>query len=197
VNDAEPVDVTEDRVADDERALALAFARGDDGSLRAAYDRYSALVFRIARSALAVAADAEDVTQATFVSAWQARGTFDPDRGSLGHWLIGIVRRRTIDRLRVLQRERRDQDAVARALDGPDPGTAAVDTVIAQVVIADALAQLPEQQRQVLQLAFFDDLTHQQVASLTGLPLGTVKSHLRRGLAQLRQRWEVAGVHTD
>ena len=197
MNDAmEPMNAADERAGADERALATAFARGDEGSLRAAYEQHSALVYRIARACLTVSADAEEVTQATFVSAWQGRSTFDPDRGTLGSWLVGIARRRTMDRLRIMQREQRDQNAAIHAIDGSYHDTTA-DNVIEQVVVADGLARLPEQQRRVLQLAFFDDLTHQQIASLIGVPLGTVKSHVRRGLAQLRSRWEVAGVHAE
>jgi RNA polymerase sigma factor (sigma-70 family) len=68
---------------------------------------------------------------------------------------------------------------------------AASDHVIERLIVADALAGLSDEQRQVLALAFYDDLTHPQIADVTGLPLGTVKSHLRRGMATLRQRWEV------
>jgi RNA polymerase sigma-70 factor (ECF subfamily) len=181
------------RPPDDE--LAAAFVDGAPEALRAAYDRYGRLVYRIARACLAVPADAEDVTQATFVSAWQARDTFDADRGTLGGWLAAIARRRTIDRLRSLERQRRLDDAAARVdLTTRPSAEGTVDEVVARMTVLDELSRLPEPQRRVLSLAFFDDLTHVQIATVTGLPLGTVKGHVRRGLAALRRRWEVDGA---
>jgi RNA polymerase sigma-70 factor (ECF subfamily) len=177
--------------------LAEAFAAGTPEALRAAYDRYGRLVYRIARACLSVPADAEDVTQATFVSAWQARDTFDPDRGSLGGWLSAIARRRTVDRLRSLDRQRRLDDAAARVDATSRPSLeGTVDEVVARMTVLDELSRLPEPQRRVLSLAFFDDLTHVQIATVTGLPLGTVKGHVRRGLAALRRRWEVDGARS-
>ncbi len=180
-----------------ERAIAEAFASGDEWALRAVYDRYGGLVHQIARSSLSAQGDADDVTQAVFVSAWQGRSTFDPGRGSLTGWLVGITRRRIIDKLRTLDRERRASEAVQRLAHSqstPDTMTTP-ERVIDSVVVADGLSRLPEQQRRVLELAFYDDLTHRQISSVTGLPLGTVKSQLRRGLASLRRRWEMDGVH--
>ena len=170
--------------------LAAAFPNGSDEVLRAVYDRYAPLLYRIALAALPSRSDAEDVTQSTFVSAWQGRRTYDPSLGSLPTWLVGIVRRRIIDRLRVSERERLALHAASsspRAHAEP-PGT---DRIVDRIVVADELARLPAAQRRVLELAFFDDLTHSQIAALTGIPLGTVKSQLRRGLLQLRRRWEV------
>ncbi|HST48510.1 MAG TPA: sigma-70 family RNA polymerase sigma factor [Jatrophihabitans sp.] len=192
----EPADVEQLMSDDAERVLATAFADGADWALRAAYERYGGLIYRIARRSLSVPAEAEEVTQATFVSAWQGRTTYDARRGSLGGWLVGIVRRQVVDRLRVLEREQRTVEAVTRVAEPPwqaDPGEHA-DLVIDRLIVADALARLPDTQRRVLELAFYDDLTHQQIAGMTGLPLGTVKSHVRRGLAQLRRNWEVNGV---
>jgi len=190
---AAPTEAQQVTSDDAELRLAAAFAEGADWALRAAYDRYGGLVYRIARRTLAGPLDAEDVTQTTFVSAWQARDTYDATRGSLGGWLVGIARRRIVDRLRVLEREQRSAEAAARM---PDPAQRAeyADQVIDRLVVADGLARLPDAQRRILELAFYDDLTHQQIAGVTGLPLGTVKSHVRRGLAQLRRRWEVDGV---
>lgn len=176
-----------------ELLLAHAFVDGADWALRAAYDRYGALVFRIARQCAPSVAEAEDITQSTFVSAWRGRDTFDPRRGSLAGWLVGIARRRAIDRLRVLERDRRDATAAERTVSSAQIPTHA-DEVIDRIVVSDGLAELPAAQRRVLELAFFDDLTHQQISTATGLALGTVKSHVRRGLAHLRNRLEAAGV---
>jgi RNA polymerase sigma-70 factor (ECF subfamily) len=177
-------------------ALAEAFRGGDPAALRQVYDRFGGAVFHLALRGLNSGADAEDVTQTTFVAAWQGRETFDPDRGSLLGWLLAIARRKVIDRLRAAAREHRIADAV-RALPEPVATDVApdrmVDRLLDRLVMADELTRLPGEQRRVLELAFYDDLTHQQFAAVTGLPLGTVKSHLRRGMVRLRQRLEVDG----
>ena len=172
--------------------LAEDFRAGADQALRAAYDRYGGAVFHLAARLLANRADAEDVTQATFVAAWQGRGTYDPERGGMLGWLLGITRRKAVDRLRVAERDGRAAEVI-RALPEPPPEDAP-DRVLDRLVVADELAQLPAEQRRTLELAFFDDLTHPQIAAVTGLPLGTVKSHIRRGMASLRRRWEVDGA---
>lgn len=192
----EPADIQRLMSHDAERVLATAFADGADWALRAAYEQYGGLIYRIARRNLSVPAEAEEITQNTFVSAWQGRATYDARRGTLCGWLVGIARRRVIDRLRAMERERRTVEAVARVTEPPRQADATehADQVIDRLVVADALARLPDTQRRVLELAFYDDLTHQQIVGVTGLPLGTVKSHVRRGLAELRRRWEVEGV---
>ncbi len=180
--------------ADPDEGLAERFRCGDEQALRYAYDRYGRAVFHLATRSLANAADAEDVTQATFVAAWLGRETFDPDRGSMLGWLLGIARRKIIDRLRAVSRENRAAETI-RAL--PEPvakNDADPDRVVDRLVVADELARLPTDQRRVLELAFYDDLTHPQISAMTGLPLGTVKSHIRRGMAHLRRRWEVDGA---
>lgn len=175
-----------------EKRLADLFPGDDPWILREVYDRYGPGVYRLSTLTLGNASDAEDVTQAVFVDAWRARRSFDPDKGSLGGWLMAIGKRRCIDRMRSRDRSRRDLAAVEAVRDH-DHEVAGPEQIVDQIVVADQLARLPQSQRAVLQLAFFDDLTHTQIASLTGLPLGTVKSHLRRGLDQLRRRWEVDG----
>jgi RNA polymerase sigma factor (sigma-70 family) len=175
-----------------EQELAERFRAGDENALRMAYDRYGGAVFHLATRLLANRSDAEDVTQTTFVAAWLGRGTFDPERGGMLGWLLGIARRKAVDRLRKAERDGRAVEVV-RAL--PEPASEdAPERVLDRLVIADELAQLPPEQRRTLELAFYDDLTHPQISAVTGLPLGTVKSHIRRGMANLRQRWEVDGA---
>ncbi|MCG8927791.1 RNA polymerase sigma factor [Lentzea sp. CC55] len=169
------------------------FVAGEEGALRAVYERYSAAVLRVAAASLPSRPDAEDVVQTTFVTAWRSRESFDPARGSLLVWLLTIARRRAIDVLRSRGRD----DHVVQVLHAVG-GTASDDPVrpervIDRMVVLEAIGELPPQQQRVLLLAFYDDLTHDQIAVTTGLPLGTVKSHLRRGMARLRQRWEVDG----
>ncbi|MGW0216621.1 RNA polymerase sigma factor [Micromonospora chokoriensis] len=173
--------------------LDLRFRAGDEVALREAYDRYGRAVHHLATSMLANRSDAEDVTQATFVAAWLGRDTFDPAKGSLVGWLLGIGRRKVIDRMRASARETRVVETV-RQLPEPTSTDPDPDRVVDRLVIADELARLPDDQRRMLELAFYDDLTHQQIATVTGVPLGTVKSHIRRGMASLKRRWEVDGA---
>lgn len=178
-----------ERERDDDAALAARFVAGDEGALRAIYERWGGLVYRLGQQALPSPSDAEDLTQATFVAAWRGRSTFDPDRGRLAGWLIGIAKRQLIDRLRALQRDERVVRVVG-AVESDTPVHPGPERVLDRLVVADQLARLTPEQRRVVQLAFFDDLTHSQIAGLTGLPLGTVKSHLRRGIDRLRRSWE-------
>lgn len=178
-------------VADDD--LGERFRSGDEEALREAYLRFGPAVQHLAAATLRNTADAEDVVQVTFVAAWQARHTYEPAKGSLLGWVLGIARRKVVDRLRELTRQHRATDSARQMADEPvEDGLG--DRLVQRLVVADELAALPVDQRRVLELAFYDDLTHQQITAVTGMPLGTVKSHLRRGMARLRTRWEVDGV---
>lgn len=177
-----------------DRILGERFRAGDETALREMYERHGGLVHRVGLACLPGMHEAEDLTQATFVAAWRGRQTYDPDRGTLAGWLLGIARRQAVDRLRALRRERTVTDAVLRHSAPAYSEEPVPDQVLDRIVVLDELSRLGDEQRRVLELAFFDDLTHVQIAGLTGLPLGTVKSHLRRGLARLRRRWEVDGA---
>ncbi|MBM2615097.1 sigma-70 family RNA polymerase sigma factor [Actinoplanes sp. LDG1-06] len=177
--------------SDDE--LAERLRDGDEKALRTAYERHGAAVLYLAQRLLGNRADAEDVTQVTFVAAWTGRDGFDPQRGTMLGWLLGIARRKAVDRLRSAARDTRVTESVRAQLAPPD-GLETPERVVDRLVVADELGRLPEEQRRTLELAFFDDLTHHQIATVTGLPLGTVKSHIRRGMANLRRRWEVDGA---
>ena len=173
--------------------LARSFKAGDEAALREAYDRYGPAVLYLAGRGAASQTDAEDVVQATFVAAWLRRETFDPDRGSLLAWLLGIARRQVVDQYRSAARQTRLVNEAPAKL-AVSAGQPAPEHVVERLVVADELGRLPAEQQRVLRLAFYEDLTHPQIAAVTGLPLGTVKSHLRRGMARLRSRWEVDGV---
>ena len=178
-------------VPDDD--VAAAFSGGQPDALRLVYERFGHLVYSIALRSLAVRSDAEDVTQQVFVSAWRSRDTFNRGRGTLGGWLVTITRNKVADALRDRQRESRVvlQVVGGAAVTAPE---APSDRIVDRIVLADELARLPESQRLVMVLAFYSDLTHEQIAQVLGLPLGTVKSHIRRGLQRLRSRLEADGV---
>ncbi|MFC7534872.1 RNA polymerase sigma factor [Actinoplanes sp. GCM10030250] len=177
--------------SDDE--LAERLRDGDEKALRAAYDRHGAAVLYLAQRLLGNRADAEDVTQVTFVAAWTGRDSYDPQRGTMLGWLLGIARRKAVDRMRSAARENRVEDIV-RAQVAPPDERETPERIVDRLVVADELNRLSDEQRRTLELAFFDDLSHTQIAAVTGLPIGTVKSHIRRGMANLRRRWEVDGA---
>jgi RNA polymerase sigma-70 factor (ECF subfamily) len=184
------------RGADDEDvALAAAFVAGDEQALRSAYDRWGGLVHAFCVRSLPSRADAEEATAQVFVNAWRGRHGFDASKGSLAGWLLGIARRVVADICAAAARERALREALEHAV--PEQEVASPDQLVDRLLVADAMAQLRPEQRQAVGLAFFDGLTHAQVASTMGLPLGTTKTHIRRGLAVLRRRLEVDGAAPD
>lgn len=170
--------------------LEARFVAGDETALRELYDAEAGLVHRFFLRCLPNRADAEEATGTVFIKAWRGRAGFDPARGSLVGWLLGIARRELAHHGERVARERALRAALAAVVE-PDPLEPGPEAVVDRLVLAGELARLPAEQRRCLELAFFDGLTHVQVAALTGLPLGTVKSHVRRGLAALRTRLEV------
>lgn len=188
---ANPVNTINRSDTDGEDELIDRFRSGDELALRWLYDRYGAAVLHLGYASLGNRHDAEDIVQTTFVAAWQSRERYDPGLGSPLSWLLGIARRKAVDMMRLRSRQDRVADTLRRVETGGGARESAADTVIDRLVVADGLSGLEPAQRRVLELSFYDDLTHVQIAALTGMPLGTVKSHLRRGLARLRSRWEV------
>lgn len=169
--------------------LAAQLAAGDEGALREAYQRWSRLIHTIARTSLGSSADADDVTQQVFIAAWNSRASLRASDEALPAWLIGICRLKVIDALRARSRSARNDEALMNeALEEPD-GRSVAD-VIDAVVVRDALAALGDPRSRILTLVYLEDKTHDEVARQLDMPLGTVKSHVRRGLERLRSVFE-------
>jgi RNA polymerase sigma factor (sigma-70 family) len=178
--------------AGSDRELARAFASGDERALRPVYDRWSPLVHTLALRALADRPAAEDVTQQVFVRAWRSRSTYDGTRGALGAWLVGIARNCIADAFA----DRARQDRIVHAVTDDvrtDPTPATLSGLDERVLVVSELDHLDAVPRRVMELAFFEELSHREIALELGLPLGTVKSHIRRSLARLRTRLEADG----
>jgi RNA polymerase sigma-70 factor (ECF subfamily) len=182
---------TGDQVDVDPDDLLMQLRRGSLDAFAEAYRQWSPLVHTLALRSLGNHHDAEDVTQQVFVAAWRGRHTLSPDRGSVAGWLVGITRHKVADVHATRARHTRDAQAAAAAktvsLDaGPPPD----ERLAERLVLHDELARLGDPRATVIRMAFIDELTHEEIAHRLQLPLGTVKSHVRRGLLHLRTRLE-------
>ncbi|MFI6874723.1 sigma-70 family RNA polymerase sigma factor [Streptomyces sp. NPDC050400] len=183
----------EESLADEQ--IAEGVQRGDEACLEAAYRRWGNLVHTLAYRSLGDTREAEDVTQQVFLAVWRGRTGYHRERGAFAGWIVGITRRKVADALTARTRRSDLVSAAERTLSvGPHSTDDMARKVLDQVVVWHELAQLPTAQRRVLELAFYGDLTHTQIAAVTGWPLGTVKSHSRRGLNRLRLRLGEAGT---
>lgn len=175
----------EEPLTDEE--LARGLVAGDDACVATVYRRWSGLVHTLAWRTLGDAKEAEDVTQQVFLGVWRGRAGYRPERGTVAGWIVGITRRTIADALSA--RTRRGQLAAAAGAALPQEESAAgrPEAALERVFVRCELARLPAPQQRVLRLAYYEDLTQTQIAERTGWPLGTVKSHARRGLHQLRR----------
>ncbi|MGW5861039.1 sigma-70 family RNA polymerase sigma factor [Streptomyces sp. NPDC055239] len=163
----------------------------DEAGLAAVYRRWGPLVHVLAQRALGDSREAEDITQQVFLAAWRGRAGYRPELGSLSAWLTGITRHRIADALAARTRRAALVEGAGAQYAAMDhPALEGMDSAVDRALMAQELARLPASQRTVLRLAFYEDLTHQQIAERTGWPLGTVKSHARRGMLSLRLRLE-------
>ncbi|MEK6334487.1 MAG: sigma-70 family RNA polymerase sigma factor [Acidobacteriota bacterium] len=168
--------------------LMRAVARGDETALAALYDRYRLILFGLILRILHDRQESEDVLQEAFLQVWRRAADFNESRGRAFTWLVTIARSRALDRLRALGSRARLTDEVAQA-PHDDVGDAAEDALKSEqgTIVRQALAQLPEEQRRTLLLAYFEGLTQTEIAARLGDPLGTVKTRMRSGLLKLRE----------
>ena len=176
----------------DDVALIGRIVQSESEALSQLYDRYSRLVFSIAYSLVGDYSTTEEITQDVFVRVWERAGQYKPDQGKVSTWLISIARHRAIDMLR-RQGARAEDRSVSwgeATIDGmpseDDPEEAAELSMQRQRVQA-AIAQLPEDQKKALALAYFNGYTHRQIAEALDEPLGTVKTRIRLAMQKLRQ----------
>jgi RNA polymerase sigma-70 factor (ECF subfamily) len=176
---------------DEYASIVVAIAGGDAGALAELYDASVGKVHALVRSIIRNVEDAEEVTCDVYTQAWQLAAQFDAERGSVMAWLLTIARSRSLDALRRQRRRERLIDDAAPTQDIVDPRTSLAPDHYLNLfqlgtVVHSAMSALPPDRRALVGMAFFDDLTHVEIANYTGLPLGTVKSHLRRALHTLR-----------
>ncbi|HEU4668302.1 MAG TPA: sigma-70 family RNA polymerase sigma factor [Arthrobacter sp.] len=176
-----------------EDELTPSFLAGDERALAAAYREFAPLVHTLALRSLPDRSAADDVTQEVFIRVWRSRSTFNPQVARLPAWIVGITRNVISDALSASARETRKALAVAGAGMADEAGSGFEDAeLLADRLLLDGeLDRLGEPQGSIMKLAFYDDLTHEQISRKLGLPLGTVKSHIRRSLSHLRNRLEV------
>ncbi len=173
-------------VEDDPSLLALV-QTGDEQAMASLFDRYSKVVYSVALRVLRDPAAAEDVLQEIFMQVWRNPDSFTSTRGSLGGWLAVVARNRSIDALR----RKRPTDSVddvvlASSYNLADEAERSSLMERARGVIVT----LPAEQRKTLEMAFFDGLTHSEIAEMTGDPLGTVKTRIRSALLTLRKAFQ-------
>ena len=160
------------------------------------YDRFSTLVFTLALRMLRARSDAEDLLQEVFVQVWRQAQNYSAERGSPEAWIVNIARSRAIDKIRSIRRMEKSfvlTDDPARAESSENVETAAASSE-AKLAMNSALANLPEAQRKVLEMAYFDGLTQTEIAARLKEPLGTVKTRMRSGIQRLREIVRVQAV---
>jgi RNA polymerase sigma-70 factor (ECF subfamily) len=171
---------------------------GDERALSEFYDRWYPVVNGVVSRMVKSPSDAEDVVEETFWQVWRQCDRFDTDRGSVQTWLLTIARSRALDRLRSAQRRREEPIDETPAESTAAQNSAYVDqasdpSLAAELserrkLVRDALADLPAEQREALELGYFGGLTQAEIAERTGQPLGTVKTRMRLAMMKLKDR---------
>jgi RNA polymerase sigma-70 factor (ECF subfamily) len=172
-------------------ALFERIAARDANAVGELYDRHSRLLYGLILRVLRDRGDAEEVLQEVFVGVWNRVATYNPVLGSPVGWLVGIARNRAIDRLRTNTARRRAVESASADVDLARPVATMDDQ---QRTIAQALAAIPAEQRQLIEEAYFLGFTHSELAARHQMPLGTVKTRIRSGLLALRERLSQLGI---
>jgi RNA polymerase sigma-70 factor (ECF subfamily) len=164
-------------------------AKQDREAFAQLYDRCSSLVFSLLMRMVKVRSDAEDLLQDVFVQVWRQASNYSSDRGTPEAWIINIARSRAIDKIRSIRRMEKsfvltDDPAGAESSENLESSAAESE---ARLAMSSALANLPDAQRKVLEMAYFDGLTQTEIAERLAEPLGTVKTRIRSGLQRLRE----------
>ena len=170
---------------DEDHACLLALARGDLTALARLYDQYGGLLMAVGMRILSDRREVEDLLHDVFMEVWRQAKTYDAARGSVRAWLAMRMRSRALDRVRAAGRSKVVLFDGPEAPDRPDDGADPSENLDGKTVRA-ALAALPDEQRAVLELGYFGGLSSSEIATELGIPIGTVKSRVARGLAQLR-----------
>jgi RNA polymerase sigma-70 factor (ECF subfamily) len=182
----------EDSALPDEATLIGRIARQEQAALSQLYDRYARILYALAFKILGTAEEAEEIVLDVFHQVWRTASSYNVTRGRVDTWLFVLTRSRALDRLRAMGRKERSINAIVDAthIQVRSPClTPEEDALICErrdIVLA-ALQQLPEEQRQVIELAYFQGMTQAEIATRTGRSLGTVKTRIRLGLGKLRQ----------
>ncbi len=176
--------------------LVALVAKRDPGALEALYDRYGGVAYSLARRILSGDPLAEDVVRGVFLSLWRDAGRFDPERGTVATYVLAMTHHRAVDVVRREERLRRRQGPERALGSGGDAGEQAgggLEAAERRARVREALAELPEPEREALLLAYFGGYTQREVASLAGAPLGTIKTRMAAGLRKLRDSLRDAG----
>jgi RNA polymerase sigma-70 factor (ECF subfamily) len=173
--------------AHEDAALLARIQRGDEQAMAMLFDRYSKIVYSVALRVLRDAASAEDILQEIFMQVWRNPAGFVATRGSLGGWLAVVTRNRSIDALR---RKKPTEQVEEMQLAGPGNLADESERNLMMERARGVIAHLPAEQRKTLEMAFFDGLTHSEIAEMTGDPLGTVKTRIRSALLTLRKAFQ-------
>jgi RNA polymerase sigma factor (sigma-70 family) len=176
--------------------LVQLVAERDDGALEALYDRYGKAAYSLARRILTDELLAQDVVQEVFLSLWRNARQFDAGRGTVATYLLSMTHHRAVDVVRREEnlRRRRTSDEVLEFHPDPAPGVEAeAEAAERRAEVRAALAQLPPAQREALALAYFGGYTQREVATLVGVPLGTVKTRMAAGMRKLKEALREAG----